>query len=208
MKHFAVLVTTLFAFAAPASAETAVLAGGCFWCVEKDMDHIKGVTKTTSGFAGGTTESPSYRSHAGYTEAVEVEFDPKIISYEDLVTRFLRTIDVTDGEGQFCDRGDSYVPVVFYMSDAQKAAAEKAVAEAEKVLGQKLAVPVRKHSRFGMAEAYHQDYYLGENRVLTRFGYVKQSEAYAGYRKGCGRDARVKQIWGKQAYTDGTDGES
>lgn len=204
MRSIVLTVFAALSLAAPASAETAVLAGGCFWCVEKDMDHIKGVTKTTSGFGGGTSDNPTYQDHEGYTEAVKVEFDENIISYGDLVTRFLRTIDVTDGDGQFCDRGSSYVPAVFYMSDAQKAAAEKAVAEAEKALGQKLAVPVLKHTRFGAAEAYHQDYYLGENRVLSRFGLVKQSEAYAGYRKGCGRDARVKEVWGKAAYTDGT----
>jgi peptide-methionine (S)-S-oxide reductase len=203
------LATAAILMATPAAqAETAVLAGGCFWCVEKDMDHITGVTKTTSGFGGGTSENPTYKSHDGYTEAVEVEFDEKVISYGDLVARFLRTIDVTDGEGQFCDRGASYVPAIFYMSPEQKSAAEKAVADAEKALGQKLAVPVLKHTRFGRAEDYHQDYYLGENRVLTRFGWIKQSDAYANYRKACGRDARVKQVWGKQAYTDGVDGGS
>jgi peptide-methionine (S)-S-oxide reductase len=208
MKAFAAVALATFALAAPAAAETAVFAGGCFWCVEKDMDHVKGVTKTISGFAGGTADNPTYRSHDGYTEAVKIEFDPNVISYEDLVTRFLRTIDVTDGEGQFCDRGDSYVPAVFVLDEAQSAAAKRAVSEAEKALGQKLAVPVRQHTRFGQAEAYHQDYYLGENRILTRFGYIKQSEAYANYRKGCGRDARVKQVWGKQAYGDGKGGES
>lgn len=208
MKTAVALALATFAFAAPASADTAVFAGGCFWCVEKDFDHIKGVTKTTSGFAGGTAGNPSYRDHEGYTESVKVEFDSAIISYESLVTRFLRTIDVTDGGGQFCDRGDSYVPAIFVMDEVQSAGANRAVAEAEKSLGKKLAVPVRKHTRFGMAEAYHQDYYLGENRVLTRFGYIKQSEAYANYRKACGRDARVKQVWGKQAYTDGKGGES
>ncbi len=206
------LAAPAFAFAmacaAPAQAETAIFAGGCFWCVEKDMDHIRGVTATTSGFAGGTAEDPSYRSHDGYTEAVKVEFDESLISYQDLTARFLRTIDVTDGEGQFCDRGDSYVPAIFYASESQKAAAELAVADAEKTLGKALAVPVRKHTQFGAAEDYHQDYYKGENRVLTRFGYIRQSEAYANYRKACGRDARVRKVWGAEAYTDGKGGQS
>lgn len=196
-----VLASTLAAV--QARADTAIFAGGCFWCVEKDMDHIKGVTRTTSGYAGGTADNPTYQDHEGYTEAVEVEFDAKVVSYDELVRRFLRTIDVTDGEGQFCDRGGSYVPAVFFLNAEQEAVAKKAVADAAKALGQELAVPVRAHTRFGKAEDYHQDYYLGENRVLTRFGLVRQSEAYAGYRKGCGRDERVKQVWGKAAYTDG-----
>jgi len=99
MKIAVALALTTFAFAVPAGAETAVFAGGCFWCVEKDLDHVKGVTYSTYGFAGGTAENPSYRSHEGYTEAVQVEFDSAVISYEDRVARFLRIIDVTDGEG-------------------------------------------------------------------------------------------------------------
>ena len=187
----------------PAHADTAIFAGGCFWCVEKDMDHIKGVTRTTSGYAGGTADNPSYESHEGYTESVEVEFDPAVVSYDELVRRFLRTIDVTDGDGQFCDRGDSYVPAIFYQTPEQKAVAEQAVADAAKALGETLAVPVRPHTRFAEAEAYHQDYYMGEGLVLTRFGLIRQSLAYQRYREGCGRDERVKQVWGSQAFTDG-----
>lgn len=203
MKTAIALTFAAVALAAPAQADTAIFAGGCFWCVEKDMDHIKGVTRTTSGYAGGTTDSPTYESHSGYTEAVEVEFDPKIVSYDELVRRFLRTIDVTDGRGQFCDRGDSYVPAIFFQTSDEEAIAKRAVADAEKALGDSIAVPVRPHTRFGKAEDYHQNYYMGEDLVLTRFGIIKQSEAYANYRKGCGRDERVMQVWGKAAYTDG-----
>lgn len=202
MKRFVAALALLFT-TLPAQAETAIFAGGCFWCVEKDMDHIKGVTRTTSGYAGGTTDNPTYEDHEGYTEAVEVEFDPKVVSYSELVRRFLRTIDVTDGRGQFCDRGDSYVPSIFFQTGEQEQAAKAAVADAENALGEAIAVPVRPHTRFGKAEDYHQNYYMGEDLVLTRFGIIKQSEAYANYRKGCGRDARVKEVWGKAAYTDG-----
>lgn len=202
MKRFVAALALLFT-TLPAQAETAIFAGGCFWCVEKDMDHIKGVTRTTSGYAGGTTDNPTYEDHEGYTEAVEVEFDPKVVSYSELVRRFLRTIDVTDGRGQFCDRGDSYVPSIFFQTSEQEQAAKAAVADAENALGEAIAVPVRPHTRFGKAEDYHQNYYMGEDLVLTRFGIIKQSEAYANYRKGCGRDARVKEVWGKAAYTDG-----
>jgi peptide-methionine (S)-S-oxide reductase len=186
---------------AKAATETAVFAGGCFWCVESDMDHVKGVSETTSGYAGGTKKKPNYEDHEGYTEAEKVVFDPATISYKQLVSHFLRTIDAVDGEGQFCDRGDSYVPAIFVSNAEQKKAATEAVAEAEKALGQKLAVPVRDDANFADAEDYHQNYYLGKNRTLTRFGYVKQSDSYYGYRKGCGRDARVKELWGDAAFS-------
>jgi peptide-methionine (S)-S-oxide reductase len=199
----------LLSFAGSARAETAIFAGGCFWCVESDMDALKGVTSTVSGYAGGTTANPTYESHKGYTEAVEVKFDPKIIGYDELVARFLRTIDVVDGDGQFCDRGSSYIPAIFVTSEAQAKSAKKAIKNAEKALGQKLQVPVLKDANFGRGEDYHQDYYLGQNRVLTRFGLIKQADAYKRYRKGCGRDVRVKELWGKEAYTAGkADGAS
>ncbi len=196
----AILAVLPLGAAQPAFAETAVFAGGCFWCVESDMDHVKGVTSTVSGYAGGTMENPTYENHEGYTEAVKLEFDPAIVSYETLVATFLRTIDVTDAGGQFCDRGSSYVSAIFPMDAAQKAAAEKAVADAEKVLGQKIVTPIVTFTTFGNAEDYHQDYYKGDNRVVTRFGIIKQSDAYARYRKGCGRDAQVKSVWGAEAY--------
>jgi peptide-methionine (S)-S-oxide reductase len=191
----------LAAPAVKAAEETAIFAGGCFWCVESDMDHVKGVVSTTSGYAGGTMKNPSYQDHEGYTESVKVVFDNAVISYDSLTAHFLRTIDVTDGGGQFCDRGDSYIPALFPLNDAQKAAAAAALKGAEKDLGQPLAVKLSDNPSFFDAEDYHQNYYLGQNRTLTRFGYVKQSDAYAGYRKGCGRDARVKEVWGDKAYS-------
>ena len=208
LAALALLLLAGTALAETARAETVVFAGGCFWCVEKDMDHIKGVTSTISGYAGGTMDDPTYENHSGYTEAVLVEFDSKIVSYDELVARFLRTIDVTDGDGQFCDRGGSYVPAIFPRSDEQVETSTKAVAIAEKTLGQKLAVPVVAGARFAKGEDYHQNYYLGENRVFTRFGWIKQAEAYKNYRKACGRDARVKSVWGSEAYTAGKGGNS
>ena len=201
-------LTFLATPAAKAADETAVFAGGCFWCVEKDMDHVKGVKSTISGYAGGTMKNPTYQDHEGYTEAVKITFDNSVISYDALVAHFLRTIDVTDGEGQFCDRGHSYIPALFPLDDRQKQAAAKALKDAEKDLGQPLAVKLSDNPSFADAEDYHQNYYLGDNRVLTRFGYVKQSDAYAGYRKGCGRDARVKEVWGDKAYSFPAGGNS
>ncbi len=200
------LASTALAFAflaAPgvrAAEETAIFAGGCFWCVESDMDHVKGVSSTTSGYAGGTMANPSYQDHDGYTEGVKVVFDNAVISYDSLVAHFLRTIDVTDGEGQFCDRGHSYIPAIFPLDDKQKAAAAASLQGAAKDLGQELKVIVGDNPSFTDAEDYHQNYYLGDKRTLTRFGWIKQSDAYHRYREGCGRDERVKAVWGDKAF--------
>ncbi len=197
----AAAVATLLASPAFAETETAIFAGGCFWCVEKDLDHVNGVISTTSGYAGGTMANPTYRNHEGNQEAVKVVFDNAMVSYEVLVNHFLRTIDVTDADGQFCDRGESYQSAIFTEGESQMETATKAIARASKDLGQPVVTPVKPATTFADAEDYHQNYYLGENRVLTRFGYVKQSEAYAGYRDGCGRDAQVKKIWGDKAHS-------
>jgi peptide-methionine (S)-S-oxide reductase len=200
----AILVAlSLYPNSSIAKTETAVFAGGCFWCVESDFDKVKGVISTISGYAGGTMKNPTYNDHEGNQEAVKVEFDPDIVPYDKLVAGFLRTIDVTDDGGQFCDRGDSYVSAIWTMNDAQKAAAEKAVKDAEAVLGKKIVTPVKPFTTFTDAEDYHQNYHLGENRIFTRFGWVKQSYAYEQYRLGCGRDEQVKAVWGNQAYTTG-----
>jgi peptide-methionine (S)-S-oxide reductase len=184
-----------------AKAETAIFAGGCFWCVESDMDHVKGVSETISGYAGGTTPDPTYRSHEGYTEAVKVEFDPAVISYGALTAHFLRTIDAVDGGGQFCDRGDSYAPALFPLDAEQKQVASTVLQEAQKSLGQPLAVKISNNPSFYPAEDYHQNYYLGTNLVITRFGIIEQAQAYKNYREACGRDARVKALWGDAAYS-------
>jgi peptide-methionine (S)-S-oxide reductase len=191
----------LAAPAVHAAEETAIFAGGCFWCVESDMDHVKGVVSTTSGYAGGAMANPSYENHEGYTEAVKVVFDNSVISYDSLAGHFLRTIDVTDGDGQFCDRGDSYIPALFPLDDKQKAAAAAALKDAGKDLGQEIAVKLGDTPSFFDAEGYHQNYYQGDKRTLTRFGWIKQSDAYERYREGCGRNARVKEVWGSKAYS-------
>ncbi len=172
----------------PAAAETAIFAGGCFWCVESDMDHVAGVTSTVSGYSGGTLKNPTYQNHEGHREVLEVEFDPAKVSYAELVTIFLRTIDPTDGGGQFCDRGHAYTTAIYTIGDAQLAAAQKAKADAEAQLGQKLATEVTPAGEFTTAEDYHQNYY-------------KVNPArYKYYRFACGRDDRVKQVWGAEAY--------
>lgn len=194
------VLAVLLAMAGSAQAETAIVAGGCFWCVESDFEAVEGVSGVVSGYTGGELQNPTYKNHDGHLEAVEITFDPAVISYAELVAKFLRSVDVLDAGGQFCDRGDAYRTAIFAQGAAQRKAAEAAVAEAEAVLGQKLATPVRKAGKFWIAEDYHQDYYKGSNIVLTRAGPKSQANAYKFYRKACGRDARVREVWGDQAF--------
>ena len=204
-----ILATALSGFTsvhAEAKTDIAVFAGGCFWCVESNFDKVKGVSETISGYAGGKIKNPTYENHEGNQEAEKVTFDPDVVSYKDLIRYFLRTTDVVDAGGQFCDRGDAYISVIFPMNAAQRKDAEEAVAEAEKDLGKKVVTPVRDFTTWADAEDYHQNYYKGQSRVLTRFGWVKQSYAYEQYRLGCGRDARVQELWGKAANTTGQAG--
>ena len=190
----AVATAFLFSLAAlpatsfTASAETAIFAGGCFWCVESDMDHVPGVTATISGYSGGTLANPTYQNHEGHREVLKVEFDPAKVSYDQLVSIFLRTIDPTDDGGQFCDRGHAYTTAVYAVGDAQLASATKAKADAEKQLGVKLATEVAPAGAFTDAEDYHQNYYK-----------VNPAK-YKYYRFACGRDDRVKEVWGADAY--------
>ena len=136
----------------------AVFAGGCFWCVESDFEHLEGVIEAESGYTGGARRDPSYRDHEGHVEAVRVIYDPARISYGALLNHFWRHHDPLDGGGQFCDRGSSYAPAIF-VSQAQRAEAERSKAETERILGRTVATPVRDVTRFWRAEDYHQDYY-------------------------------------------------
>jgi peptide-methionine (S)-S-oxide reductase len=189
--------------AAQAATEKAILAGGCFWCVESDFEQVPGVKSVVSGYTGGTTANPTYKQvgkgGTGHYEAVEISFDPARVSYAKIMELFFRSVDPTDAGGQFCDRGESYSTAVFALNAGQKAAAEAAKAEAARALGRKIVTPVLTAGPFYKAEAYHQDYYKGSNIVLTRRGPKAQSDAYKFYRKACGRDAKVKELWGKAA---------
>jgi len=180
-----------------------VVAGGCFWCVEADFEKVEGVTAAVSGYTGGTVKNPTYkqvsRGGTGHYEAVEITFDPDVISREKLLALFLRSIDPTDAGGQFCDRGDSYRTAIFVSNKVEKSLAQAAIAEAERALGKTIVTPVLPTAPFYKAEAYHQDYYKGTSLVLTRFGPKRQSEAYKRYREACGRDARVRALWGDAA---------
>ena len=195
-------------FASATSANTSqnsvvTVAGGCFWCVESDFESVEGVENAISGYAGGTTANPTYKQvtkgGTGHYEAVEIHFDPSTVTMENLFSLFFRSIDPTDSGGQFCDRGESYRTAIFVKDNSERMIAENAKREAEAALGQMIVTPILDAGEFYKAEEYHQDYYRGKKLVLTRFGPKKQSEAYKAYRKACGRDDRVRQLWGSEA---------
>ena len=183
--------------------QTAVVAGGCFWCVESDFEHLNGVEAAVSGFAGGHVENPTYkdvsRGGTGHYEAVQITYDADIISYDQILHAFLRSVDPTDAGGQFCDRGDSYRTAIFTKTPAERQAANAALQTAGNALGQEIVTPVLDLDAFYPADDGHQDYYKGTGRILTRFGYIKQYDAYKRYRVACGRDARVNALWGDDA---------
>lgn len=202
-KHI-ILTLALLPAAQTAMAEdiqAAILAGGCFWCIESDFEKVEGVKDVVSGYTGGTTANPTYETlkGSGHYEAVEITYDADIVAYEQLLFAFFRSVDPTDAGGQFCDRGESYRTAVFVSNPAEKAIAEAARAAAQRDLGQRIVTPILNVATFYDAEDYHQDYYKGEKRVITRGGIKTQSEAYAFYREGCGRDARVLELWGDAA---------
>ena len=185
------------------SKDSIILAGGCFWCVEADFEKVNGVSKVISGYTGGFVENPTYKQvvkgGTGHYEAVIIHFDPEIITTKNILYKFFRSIDPTDADGQFCDRGHSYKSAIFAKPN-QILIAKNAILEAEKVLGEKIVTPILEVNKFFTAEKYHQDYYKGENLVLTRFGPIKQKNAYKRYRSACGRDERLKEVWGKDAF--------
>lgn len=191
--------------AAAAGTEVLTVAGGCFWCVEADFESVKGVKEAVSGFAGGRTKNPTYKQvtggNTGHYEAVQIQFDPEVVSRDTLFDLFFRSIDPTDAGGQFCDRGESYRTAIFAGSPAQKNAAEAAKAKAQAALGTQIVTPILGNATFYPAEDYHQDYYKSSERLaFSSVGVgVKKSVAYKRYRSGCGRDARVKQLWGSAA---------
>ncbi len=169
--------------------EVAVFAGGCFWSVESNFERMPGVVAAVSGFAGGTVSNPTYdqvvRGGTGHVEAVQVTYDPARISYRQLVDRFWRTIDPTDPDGQFCDQGAPYATAVFATA-AQRPIAEASRTAAVSVIGERRFVtPVRNAARFWPAESYHQDF--------ARLNPVR----YGGYTRFCGREARLRAVWGR-----------
>ncbi len=173
--------------------ETAVFAGGCFWCVESDFDKIPGVVETISGYTGGHTQNPTYEEVSaggtGHTEAVQVVYDPAKVSYKALTDGFWHTIDPTTADRQFCDRGSQYRSAIFYSTPEQKQIVEQSKREVEKTKSFKapIVTEIMQATTFYPAEDYHQGYY---KRNPLRYNY---------YRLSCGRDQRLEQLWGSKS---------
>lgn len=174
---------------ASTNMQTAIFAGGCFWCAESDFEDIPGVSQVISGYTGGSKVNPTYEEvstqSTGHYESIKVLFDSSLISYRQLVDKFWRTVDPTDSGGQFCDRGPSYRTAIFYLDDSQKNEALASKAAAEVALGQKIVTEILPASTFYPAEDYHQ-----------KFSQTHKIK-YSYYRFACGRDKRVKEVWSK-----------
>lgn len=185
------LATILLCFASNVVADKAILAGGCFWCMESDFEKLEGVSDVVSGFTGGALKNPTYNgNHDGHFEAVEITYDPDKVSYKKLLDHYWVNIDPFDAEGQFCDKGSSYLSAIFVANETEKAIAEQSKREIEdKFPNLKVVTPILNASVFYPIkgkESYHQDYY--KNNPIR----------YNVYRWNCGRDQRLKEIWGNK----------
>ena len=165
----------------------AYFAGGCFWCMEESFDQVKGVISTVSGYSGGHLKNPTYQDviykDTGHVEAIEVVYDPKVVSYEKLLDIYWKNIDPFDSAGQFCDKGKSYRSVIFFQTQLEKEFIEKSFKKLEKIFDNKIVTLVWKFEKFYPAEDYHQDYY------------EKNFIRYLMYKKGCKREETLKKIW-------------
>ena len=178
---FSILVNPINTF-----AEEVVLAGGCFWCLEHDLESLRGINSVKSGYSGGDLQLPTYENHDGHQEVVLVNYDSEIVSLSEIYRLYFRNIDPLDGEGQFCDRGNSYRPVIFFENLDEKNEASKSLLSASKELGVNLDqvnVELKPKSKFWEAEEYHQDF-ANRNELKYKF-----------YRFSCGRDQRLDKLW-------------
>ena len=186
---FSILLQLLIAcpLQAFAESEEAIFAGGCFWCLEHDLEKLDGVVSAESGYSGGDLINPTYQDHSGHQEVVKVIFDSDIISYKDLLKQYWVNIDPFDNKGQFCDRGDSYKPVIFTSNQEQKRDAKESqetISVGLNIPLEQLKVDIVESKVFWLAENYHQDFA------------VKNPLKYNFYRTSCGRDNRLKKVWG------------
>ena len=197
MKFLFSLIIALIIIANPLKAlsDEVVLAGGCFWCLEHDLEYLEGVNSVDSGYSGGDLDNPTYNNPAGHQEVVLVDFDPKLVNLDEILRLYLRNIDPLDGKGQFCDRGDSYRPVIFFEDSIGEDKSNDALLSASKELNttlKNIEVEIKPRSKFWMAEDYHQDYAVN-NELKYKF-----------YRFSCGRDKRLDQLWGVNSRTTNT----
>jgi len=178
---FSILVNPINTF-----AEEVVLAGGCFWCLEHDLESLRGVNSAISGYSGGDLQKPTYENHDGHQEAVLVNYDSDVVTLPEIYRLYFRNIDPLDGGGQFCDRGNSYKPVIFFENSFEKDEASKAIISASEELGvksEKINVELKSKSKFWIAEDYHQDF-ANRNELKYKF-----------YRFSCGRDQKLDKLW-------------
>ena len=198
MKNkLSVLLTLLALFlglisTSSALADKTILAGGCFWCMESDFEKLKGVSDVVSGFSGGTLKNPTYNgNHKGHYEVVEITYDPKIVSYKEILDYYWVNIDPFDARGQFCDKGSEYLSAIFVANESEKKIAEESKKGIQTQFASKeIVTPILNASTFWPIkgkESYHQDYYK------------KSAYKYKYYRYRCGRDKRLKAIWGDKA---------
>ena len=189
MKYFFIIFFFLINinFSYSAQKDKAYFAGGCFWCVEESFEKLKGVEEVISGYSGGITENPTYKEvtygKTGHFEVVEIIYDKKVISFEDLLKNFWVNIDPFDAYGQFCDKGYSYRSVAFYQNDEEKKLIEKDIKDLQNKFNKKVVTYIRNFEKFYKAEEYHQDFYK-----------IKL-ERYLRYKKACGREELLKRIW-------------
>lgn len=187
-----IMILLLMLNAQTVSADKAILAGGCFWCMESDYESLPGVSDVVSGFTGGTMKNPTYKgNHSGHYEAVEITYDPKVVDYQGILDHFWVNIDPFDDKGQFCDKGHSYLSAVFVATDEERKLAQQSKKKViEMFPDQTVVTPILEAMTFypiSGDESYHQDYYKNNP---VRYNY---------YRWGCGRDKRLKEIWGDKA---------
>ncbi len=186
------LMTVLLFHASHVTADKTILAGGCFWCMEADYEKLEGVTDVVSGFTGGTAKNPTYYGdHKGHFEAVEITYDPDKVSYKQLIEYFWVNIDPFDELGQFCDKGHEYLTAIFVANETERKIAEESKRKViEQFPNQRVVTPILNASTFYPIkgdEIHHQDYY------------IKSPIRYKIYRWNCGRDKRLKEIWGDKA---------
>ena len=184
-----------------AETATAIFAGGCFWSIESDFDHLPGVLETTSGYIGGHVVNPTYQQviteTTGHREAVTIVYDPSVVSYAELLDTYFHLIDPIDTRGQFCDFGESYTTAVYAGSDAEIAMAEAAKAQVAAELGKPVATVIAMAPTFYPAEDYHQNFWKGQEMLVNG---LTLEQHYARYRVGCGKNQQLEAIWGAEAF--------
>ena len=192
MKFLLSLLIILSILSNPIKAysDEIILAGGCFWCLEHDLESLEGINFVQSGYSGGNLQNPTYENHEGHQEVVLVDYDSKLVSLPEILRLYLRNIDPLDGKGQFCDRGDSYRPVIFFKDSIEESDAKNALISASNELQvplDQISVELKSKGKFWLAEEYHQDY-AERNELKYKF-----------YRYSCGRDQRLDKLWGDNA---------